>query len=138
MRRNVSAHTVVVQAGRILLLRRGPTAPWAPGQWDLPGGYLDVAETPAAGAVRELAEETGIYPPFSLRFLRRLPGRTPSYLFLVERPAAYPFMASCPDGEHDAVAWVHPAEVNDYDLAPGIALSLAVACSSLADRRRRA
>ena len=48
---------VVDDAGRVLLARRA-VAPGA-GLWDLPGGFLDPEETPAAGAIRELLEETG-------------------------------------------------------------------------------
>lgn len=44
--------------GAILLLRQPP----GPG-WSLPGGLLDRRESPADGAARELAEETGIVVP---------------------------------------------------------------------------
>jgi ADP-ribose pyrophosphatase YjhB (NUDIX family) len=44
--------------GRMLLLRQPP----GPG-WSLPGGLLGRAERPAAGAARELLEETGIRVP---------------------------------------------------------------------------
>src|SRR3954453_11975567 len=56
----VGAVTIVRDAdapppGRILLLRQPP----GPG-WSIPGGLLERGEQPAAGAVRELYEETGI------------------------------------------------------------------------------
>lgn len=41
--------------GRVLLQRRRDN-----GRWALPGGMLDVGETPAAGAVREALEETNV------------------------------------------------------------------------------
>lgn len=41
--------------GRLLLLRQPP----GPG-WSLPGGLLDRGERPVEGALRELAEETGL------------------------------------------------------------------------------
>lgn len=115
-----AAHTIVVQAGRLLLLRRGPTAPWAPGKWGLPGGYVERGETPAQAAVRELAEEAGIDPPFRMAYIGREPGWPVNHLFLVERPAIYPFLAFPRDGEHDGVAWVTPERLADYDLAPGV------------------
>ncbi len=120
-----SAHTVVSQSGCILLLRRGLTAPWAPGLWGLPGGYIEAGETPTQAAVRELGEEAGIDPPFRIRYCGLIVQSF--HLFTVTRPDAYPFQALCRDGEHDAVAWVHPAEVHDYALAPGVSLLLAAA-----------
>jgi 8-oxo-dGTP diphosphatase len=49
---------VVIQDGRALLIRRG--APPLMGQWSIPGGMLELAETLAEGVKRELAEETGL------------------------------------------------------------------------------
>lgn len=44
----------------ILLLKRGPTAPWLPNKWNLPGGEVDPGETPEGAAIREAAEEVSI------------------------------------------------------------------------------
>jgi ADP-ribose pyrophosphatase YjhB (NUDIX family) len=41
--------------GRILLIRRADNAKWA-----MPGGALEVGETPAEGVLREVREETGV------------------------------------------------------------------------------
>jgi 8-oxo-dGTP diphosphatase len=46
-------------ADRVLLCRIAPGYP-AAGMWTLPGGGLDFGEDPADGAIRELAEETGL------------------------------------------------------------------------------
>jgi 8-oxo-dGTP diphosphatase len=45
--------------GRILLVRVAPGYP-ASGHWTLPGGGLNFGEDPRDGAIRELAEETGL------------------------------------------------------------------------------
>lgn len=132
-----TAHIIVVQDGQILFLRRGPTAPWAPGKWGLPGGHIEPGETPAQGAVRELAEEAGIDPPYHLSYLCTLPKLTggPMFLFRVERPAIYPFMPYCRDGEHDDFAWLDPDEINTLDLAPSVALFLSAAFLAAARHR---
>jgi 8-oxo-dGTP pyrophosphatase MutT (NUDIX family) len=46
---------IIDDDGRILLIQRADNQCWA-----MPGGSLDVGETPAQGAVREAREETGI------------------------------------------------------------------------------
>jgi ADP-ribose pyrophosphatase YjhB (NUDIX family) len=46
---------VIDDQGQILLVRRADN-----GRWAMPGGALEVGETPAEGAVREAFEETGI------------------------------------------------------------------------------
>jgi len=56
-----SASILVDRQDRVLLLRRGPTAPWMPGRWNLPGGNIDPGETPREAAVREAKEEVGVH-----------------------------------------------------------------------------
>ena len=53
------ACVLVVQDGRVLLVRRA-IEPFY-GYWDIPGGFLEADEHPAAGAVREIEEETGLH-----------------------------------------------------------------------------
>jgi ADP-ribose pyrophosphatase YjhB (NUDIX family) len=49
-----SSAVVVDDEGRILLQRRSDS-----GNWALPGGAMDIGETLAASAIREVKEETG-------------------------------------------------------------------------------
>jgi 8-oxo-dGTP pyrophosphatase MutT (NUDIX family) len=48
------------EAGRIVLLQRGPRAKFAQGMWDLPVGKSEPGEPVTETAVRELREETGL------------------------------------------------------------------------------
>ena len=50
------AGVVVREDGRLLAIRRADN-----GTWELPGGVLELYETPEAGIAREVLEETGIH-----------------------------------------------------------------------------
>ena len=54
----VGVGAVVVDHGRVLLVRRGREP--LKGQWSLPGGLLEVGESLIAGVAREVLEETGL------------------------------------------------------------------------------
>jgi ADP-ribose pyrophosphatase YjhB (NUDIX family) len=49
---------VAAPDGRLLALRRAH--PPCVGEWDLPGGFVESGEEPAAAIVREIREETGL------------------------------------------------------------------------------
>ena len=92
---------VIDDAERILLIRRADSK-----QWALPGGALDVGETGAQGAVREVLEETGVHNQviglvgvFDAR-LRGSPARHHFYLLI--------FLCK-PTGAPDAMP-THPQE----------------------------
>lgn len=52
----VGEGAVFDDAGRILLIQRADS-----GKWALPGGALEVGETPSQGVVREVLEEAGVH-----------------------------------------------------------------------------
>lgn len=54
----VGVLAVVLRSDRVLVVRRAN--PPMPGRWGFPGGVLELGETVAQGAMRELKEETGI------------------------------------------------------------------------------
>lgn len=54
----VGVGAVIIDSGRVLLVRRGH-APLK-GEWSVPGGALEVGETLAEAVKREVLEETGL------------------------------------------------------------------------------
>ncbi len=54
----VGVGAVIVEAGRVMLVRRG-TEPMK-GHWTLPGGLLELGESLRDGVIREVREETGL------------------------------------------------------------------------------
>lgn len=89
--------------GKVLLLRRGRTAPWRPGFWNLPGGYAEPGERPSHAARRELYEEAGLV--CDLKPAGRLGHTSVFRCELAERPVVRML-----DGEHDLFVW---AELTD-------------------------
>lgn len=53
-----AALAIVIRDGKALLVRRGSEP--NRGIWGFPGGLIEVGESPAQAAIRELFEETGI------------------------------------------------------------------------------
>ena len=49
---------IVNNDNRILLLKRGPNAPWQPNKWSLVGGGVENGETSKEAVLREIKEET--------------------------------------------------------------------------------
>lgn len=50
----------IVKDGKLLLIRRRPNDVHKPGEWDIPGGRLELGENPFEGLKREAHEETGL------------------------------------------------------------------------------
>ena len=57
-RPKVGVAVVVVKDGKVLVGKRKGSH--GTGEWACPGGHLEMVESPEAGAVRELLEETGL------------------------------------------------------------------------------
>ncbi len=52
------AQVYVLKDDKILILQRSDWMAWAPKQWALPGGHIEIGEDFEKGAIRELKEET--------------------------------------------------------------------------------
>ena len=97
--------------GRVLLLLRGPTAPWMPSRWNLPGGKIERDESALDAARRETLEEAGLYVG-ALSLLARIGGLD------VFRADDWTGRVRLADREHTRSAWV-PREIAwTWDLIP--------------------
>ncbi len=58
--RIIAKAAVFSSSGDVLALKRSKTAVRRPLEWDLPGGFCDLGETPELAIVREIAEEASL------------------------------------------------------------------------------
>lgn len=113
----VGIGAVIVEQGRVLLVRRGHEP--LKGHWSLPGGVLEVGESLHAGLVREVKEETGltVEPIELIELLDRIhrEGKRVRYHYVIAdylcRVAGGSLQAA---SDADEVRWVERSQWNSH------------------------
>jgi len=113
----VGVGAVIVEHGRVLLVRRGSEP--LKGHWTLPGGVLEVGETLAAGVAREAREETGleVEPLELVEILDRIHRkceRVRYHYVIADYLCRVTGGELCAASDADAVRWVERAEWNSH------------------------
>ena len=101
----------------LLITRRAPRLRAHAGQWALPGGRRETAETAADGALRELAEEVGLElgPDAVLGVLDDYPTRSG---YVITPVVCWAGPAGRLTGSEAEVAAVHQVPLADFDVEP--------------------
>lgn len=110
-----TAIIAVMFKGKVLILRRGKTAPWQPLKWNFPGGVIDHGETPRQAAIRECEEEAGITPN-NVKFIGNFYGHIYAYSGTTNDDAVH-IRANHGIIESDAWDWITLNEIKKYDFA---------------------
>jgi 8-oxo-dGTP diphosphatase len=122
----VGVLAVVLRGERALVVRRA-NPPMA-GRWGFPGGVLELGETVAEGAMRELREETGVVaePAGTLTVLdsiqREAGGRVRHHYALVAVRGIWRSGDGIAGDDADEVAWLSRSDILARNLAVAPAL----------------
>ena len=114
----VAACALVDVDGRVLIGKR-PAGKQLAGLWEFPGGKVEAGETPEACLIRELNEELGItvahacLAPFVFASHSYESFHLLMPLYLCRR-----WEGLVTAREHEALAWVKPADFADYPMPP--------------------
>ena len=116
------AKAVITKNEKILLLKRSLLSNFFPDMWDLPGGKIEVGESPDRSVMRETKEETGLVIK---------PGRLIAEYDLIENTKPIHFWIfsvnsfttniklSC---DHTAFHWFSKDELQKQDVTPLVKL----------------
>jgi len=112
---------VVVKDGKVLILQRQKDEDIYPNMWELPSGKREESESSEAALLREVREESGleveiVAPVSTFEYRIEKPDEIQDctqFNFLVKPVSSKEIVLS---DEHQAFAWVTPAELERYDL----------------------
>ena len=104
---------IIEKEGKILLAQRKSSQKFGD-KWEFPGGKQEAGESAEACLLREIREELQV----KIEIQKRLPDFP-----LGERGRLIPFLCKINSGaiklvDHQAVEWVEPENLLDYDLSP--------------------
>jgi 8-oxo-dGTP diphosphatase len=114
----VVAAALIDSEGRVLIAQR-PEGKNMAGLWEFPGGKVDEGEVPEFALMRELEEELGIetrptcYTPVSFAS-----HTYDDFHLLMPLYACRNWKGDITAHEHQALAWVRPVDMNEYDMPP--------------------
>ena len=115
MKTRVFSSGVLLHDGKILIIKRGPTAPRNPNMWDGSGGHLNENESAEDCMLREAKEECGLDVTIKktgpvYEFIDEY-GRAISIPFLLESFSDRVRLSE----EHVDYKWVEPRELGNYN-----------------------
>ena len=111
-----AAAIAVLYNGKILILKRGPEAPWMPNKWNLPGGAVDPGESPEQAAIREAREEAKI-KVINVRHLRTDNKTSYDVHFYIGQATSNEVTTNY---ENSSFAWVDNDTAGHYIYVPGV------------------
>lgn len=121
----LAASLACFRDGAVLLARRG--RPPSKSVWSLPGGAVELGETAAEAAAREMLEETGVGAKVVGLIdvidviMRDEAGRVERQVAIAAFAGRWLSGEPTPGEEAEAVAWVSPKDIEAYETTAGLA-----------------
>lgn len=121
-RPRVAVGAVVINRGRVLLVKRGQ--PPAEGYWAIPGGSVKLGETLQFAAEREIKEETGVTikamePIFTFDMIEKDDRKRVRFHYvIIDLRAEYIEGQLKPGSDARGARWVTPSELNSLAISP--------------------
>ena len=109
----------LIDADKRVLLAQRPEGKSMAGLWEFPGGKVRAGETPEAALIRELKEELGIdvtascLAPFTFAS-----HAYPEFHLLMPLYVCRKWQGTLRGVEGQALAWVRPLRLTDYEMPP--------------------
>lgn len=123
-----SATVAVIKNKKLLLLLRGPTAPYNPNKYGFPGGMVDYNESLEDCVIRELYEETGIATSRDqlTNLVLKYQSGHKRILFvlkddLIDRDITISW-------EHSDYIWASSQDIQNKPLVPGVVVAIKTLC----------
>lgn len=132
----LAASLACFRDGEVLIARRGK--PPAIGLWSLPGGMVELGETAAEAAVREVHEETGVRAEAVALadvvevILRSPEGVVERHVTILAYAGRWLAGDGAPGPEATEIAWTRPDRLDALETTPGLAAVVARAAALLA------
>ncbi len=113
--------SVILQKGKILILKRSQKVGTYQSKWACASGYIEEGETPRQTAYKEISEELGLSEE-DVELLKEgdvIFARDKDVLW-----AIHPFLFETKrsditlDWEHDEYNWIYPDEIKNYSCVP--------------------
>lgn len=119
MIKGLIVHALVVNRGKILILKRAKEKDPLKDHWDFPGGTLEDGEEPTLGAKREVTEETGLVLKelrlfYCVSNLDDLKNKQFITLIFLGETDVEPKNIRLSEREHSQFRWVKIDELNNF------------------------
>lgn len=120
----VSAHVVIFDDDKFLIVKRSKSDPWMAGRYGLPGGKIEKGESVRQALTRECMEEVNlkIYPENCV-FLPKISNKNNHAFYFCTKFEGKIKL----DTEHDDYKWVKFEDLNNYSTVPDLSNTISSA-----------